>query len=275
MALSSFQLAVCRLLATSRGPEKLPHSYLAGGATLNALLETPRLSRDIDLFHDTLEALDATWKADRTLLASGGYGVETLRERPGYVEALVSQNGESVLLQWVRDSAFRFFPLAPHPDLGLTLHPFDLATNKILALVGRVEARDWVDTLECHRLISPLGLLAWGACGKDEGWNPQLILEEAARNGRASPLEWAQLEWENEAPDPIEFKTRWRQVLTEAAAIINVLPLETLGMAVLDLKGTPFRGDSSLLQNALARDELRFHAGYIGGAWPTIKPSSA
>ena len=28
------------------------------------------------------------------------------------------------------------FPLLEHEQLGLTLHPFDLATNKVLALVG-------------------------------------------------------------------------------------------------------------------------------------------
>lgn len=273
MALSPFQLAVCRLLANQRGPQQTPQSYLAGGATLNALLNTPRLSRDVDLFHDTLEALEATWNLDRIALLNAGYGLEILRERPGFVEALVSRGGESVLLQWVRDSAFRFFPLLPHPDLGLTLHPFDLATNKILALVGRIEARDWVDALECHRHVSPLGLLAWAACGKDEGWNPQLIVEEAARNGRASPLEWKQLEWQGEAPDPIEFKTQWRQALSSAAEIIRILPLETLGMAVLDATGAPFRGDLNALKSALERDELRFHAGYVGGAWPLLKPN--
>ena len=53
-----------------------------------------------------------------------------------------SRDRESVLLQWVKDSAFRFFPLVEHADFGLTLHPFDLATNKVLALVGRLEVRD-------------------------------------------------------------------------------------------------------------------------------------
>lgn len=272
MALSPFQLDVCRLLASRRPLERVPQSYLAGGATLNALLNTPRLSRDVDLFHDTLEALDVTWNIDRAALLSVGYRLEILRERPGFVEAIVSRAGESVLLQWVRDSAYRFFPLLPHPDLGLTLHPFDLATNKILALVGRVEARDWVDALECHRHVSPLGLLAWAACGKDEGWNPQLILEEAARNGRASPLEWKQLEWQGEAPDPIEFKTKWREALIAATEIVKILPLESLGMAVLDATGAPFGGDVAALQRALERDELRFHAGYVGGAWPLSKP---
>ena len=271
MALSPFQLDICRLLASRRAPEAVPQSYLAGGATLNALLNTPRVSRDVDLFHDTLEALDATWNLDRATILSAGYDLEILRERPGFVEALVARAGESVLLQWVRDSAFRFFPLVPHPDLGLTLHPFDLATNKILALVGRIEARDWVDSLECHRHVSPLGLLAWAACGKDEGWNPQLILEESARNGRASPLEWAQLEWQGTAPNPVEFKTQWREALASASEIIEILPLETLGMAVLDATGAPFRGDVAALQRALDTGELRFHAGYVGGAWPTLK----
>ena len=163
------------------------------------------------------------------------------------------------------------FPLLPHRDLGLTLHPFDLATNKILALVGRVEARDWVDSLECHRSIAPLGVLAWAACGKDEGWNPQLILDEAARNGRASPLEWAQLEWQGASPDPVSFKTQWREALAQADEIVRILPLEILGLAVLDANGSPFRGDYTSLQRALQNDELRFHAGHIGGAWPTIK----
>jgi len=120
MAFSSFQLEICRLLASRRAPEPVPQSYLAGGATLNALLDTPRLSRDLDLFHDTLEALDATWNLDRATLLSAGYDVEILRERSGFVEVLAARNGESVLLQWVRDSAFRFFPLVPHRDLGLT-----------------------------------------------------------------------------------------------------------------------------------------------------------
>jgi hypothetical protein len=56
----------------------------------------------------------------------------------------------TVLVQWARDSAFRFFPLVEHDIFGLTLHPFDLATNKLLALVGRREARDWIDIVECH-----------------------------------------------------------------------------------------------------------------------------
>lgn len=88
---------------------------------MNELLSAPRISRDVDLFHDTEAALDASWQADRKLLAQTGFSVRVVRERPSFVEAEVSRHGEEVLLQWVRDSAYRFFPLLEHPDLGFYL----------------------------------------------------------------------------------------------------------------------------------------------------------
>ena len=40
-------------------------SYVAGGAALNALAAAPRVSRDIDLFHDTAEAVESSFEGDR------------------------------------------------------------------------------------------------------------------------------------------------------------------------------------------------------------------
>jgi hypothetical protein len=62
MALTTLQRDVCRLLADSR---------IASGE-----------SGDLDLFHDTEEALAATWDSDRRLLEAGGYALRVLRERP-------------------------------------------------------------------------------------------------------------------------------------------------------------------------------------------------
>ncbi len=140
MAATEFQRAICRLIAKSRRDSG--ESYVAGGVALNTLLCGPRVSRDIDLFHDTDEALRASWDNDQSLLIRGGYGVDVIRQTTAYVEALVAKGGERVVMQWLRDSAFRFFPLIEHADFGLVLHPFDLATNKVLALVGRLEPRD-------------------------------------------------------------------------------------------------------------------------------------
>ena len=40
---------------------------------------------------------------------------------PAFVEARVSNATETVLVQWPRDSAFRFFPLVEHETFGLTV----------------------------------------------------------------------------------------------------------------------------------------------------------
>jgi hypothetical protein len=268
MPLTHFQREVCRLLAQSR--EKNSQSYIAGGAALNELLPSSRQSRDIDIFHDTVDALESTWDIDRDLLLQAGYSVNVTRQLTGFVEAEISQNEDAVVLQWARDSAFRFFPLMPHPDFGLTLHPFDLATNKILALVGRLEARDWLDALNCHQQVSPLGLIAWAACGKDEGWNPQLIIDEANRNAKISREEWNEIAWDGAAPDFVDLKKRWRTAVVEAAEIVEMLPPEQVGKAVLLSSGDVFHGDVVELRNALQNNQLIFHSGHIGGVWPQV-----
>ncbi len=127
MAVTQFQRLVCRLMAEAR--IATGESYMADGVALNTLLDSPRLSRDIDIFHDPNAALTATWTADRQLLGSGGCRVEVLREQAWFVEARVSRDGDTVLVEWARDSAYRFFPLVRHPDFGLVLHPFDLANS--------------------------------------------------------------------------------------------------------------------------------------------------
>jgi hypothetical protein len=93
MSLTRFQQAVCRLIAANRLEQG--EAYVAGGVALNLLTGGKRLSRDIDLFHDTLEALDVTWHADRRLLESHGYELRSIHERPGYVEAVVSQGADT------------------------------------------------------------------------------------------------------------------------------------------------------------------------------------
>lgn len=104
MALTKYQESICRLLASNH--IRNGESYVAGGAALNLLTESGRLSRDIDLFHDTSEALQATWDADRLLLQSSGYSLDIIHERASYVEAIIKKGTDAVLVQWTRDSAF-------------------------------------------------------------------------------------------------------------------------------------------------------------------------
>jgi hypothetical protein len=270
MALTDFQRSVCRLIAQSR--IESGESDVAGAAALNEILAAPRESHDIDLFHDTEDALQVSWESDRKLLEGHGLTVRTVRERPAFVEAVVSHGSERLLLQWVRDSAYRFFPLVAHSDFGLTMHPFDLATNKVLALVGRLEVRDWIDTIECNAKVQPLGYLAWAACGKDPGLSPALILERAARS-HYSAEEVRALAFSGLPPDAGELSRLWRGLLTRATETIQELPEEDLGKCVLSSTGNLFTGDAEALRVALFAGSVRFHAGSIRGALPSLVQS--
>lgn len=269
MALTRFQRELCHLLAAAR-PER-GESYVAGGTALNLLAGGTRISRDIDLFHDTNEALEASWSADRKLLETAGCAVGVLHERTGYVEALVSRGAERVLIEWARDSAFRFFPLVVHEEIGLALHPFDLATNKVLALVGRLEVRDWIDVLTSHERIQPLGCLFWAACGKDPGFSPAALLEHAARTGRYTAADLAGLAFDGPVPALAELSRAWHVALDEAREIVALLPPEEVGKAVLDEIGALSTGGPDRLRAAVAAGGLRFHAGSIRGAFPQIR----
>lgn len=268
MALTAIQREVCRLIAENRIASG--ESYVAGAAALNALLDSPRLSRDVDLFHDTEEALETSWAADRRLLENAGFEVQVLREPPFFVEAQVSRGDSSLLMQWARDSAYRFFPLVRHDDLGLVLHPFDLATNKVLALVGRLEVRDWVDVIHCHEKLQPLGYLAWAACGKDPGFSPHAILQHAGQSARYSAEEVLTLSFEGTPPDAMELAKIWHRSLTEAKGIVSCLPPSEAGTGVMERGGELFRGDVEALQSALAEGGIRFHRGRIRGSLPSL-----
>jgi hypothetical protein len=200
---------------------------VAGGSALNDLIAAPRISRDIDLF-DSEEAVAASWDSDRGLLEKQ-FSVSVLRDRPGFVEARVADDQDSVLLQWTRDSAYRFFPLMEHEELGLALHPFDLATNKVPALVGRLEVRDRVDVIECDSNIQPLGYLAWAACGKDPGFSPAAILEQARRSGRYSAEEVAELSFSTSPPDAADLSRGWHSILCASDERVDALPPEEVG----------------------------------------------
>jgi hypothetical protein len=268
MAVTAFQSDILKLLADRR--RETGESYVAGGVALNQLLGTPRKSHDIDLFHDTEEALAASWADDRNRLTAHGYDVQILREGMSFVEARVLRDGNHTILQWARDSAFRFFPLLVDDVMGLTLHPFDLATNKILALVGRLEPRDWIDVLNCDQRIQPFGLMVWASCGKDPGFNPRSMLAAASRS-HYSQAEIDALDFEGVPPDAGALGSRWHEMLETASRIVALLPPGEVGKCVVTPSHQLFSGSVEALHLAVTENRLVYHEGRIGGAFPSIK----
>lgn len=266
MSITNFQRDICRVISANR--IETGESYVAGGVALNTLIDASRLSSDIDLFHDVQEAVITSWHADSELLEKSGYVVTARRHLPTFIEAVISRGPDNMIMQWAQDSAYRFFPLQTHEDFGLTLHPFDLATNKVLALVGRLEVRDWIDVISCDTSIQPLGYLIWAAAGKDIGLSPPFILDEAARSSRYSQIEVETLSFADTAPSAAHLSQQWRVILAEARIIVDLLPANEVGRCVLDLKCGLFRASSEDLPSQLKSGFIRFHSGSIRGAYP-------
>jgi hypothetical protein len=269
MALTEYQRNIVTLLASRRKQEGV--SYIAGGSVLNYFLQATRKSRDIDIFHDTTESLQSSWFSDRQALEHAGFDVTIVREAVSFIEADIKQGSKTVTILWVRDSAYRFFPLQEDDTFGLTLHPFDLATNKVLAAVGRLEPRDWIDTLNCHKNLQKFGYLIWAACGKDPGVNPEMIFNESSRMHYAQE-EIDMLDFENTPPSAAQLSRDWKEAISEAKQIVNLLPETTLGTCLLSKDtGSLYNKTSTEIEDDLSSGTIYFHKGTIGGVWPQVR----
>jgi len=174
MPLGDFEKMILRLLAVNRNPE----SYIAGATVFLRREESPRQSQDIDVFHDTVQSLQLAALQDTAVLEQNGYALEWADRQEMFRRAIVSKGGQSTKMEWAYDSAFRFFSVQADAEIGFVLHPLDGATNKVLALAGRGELRDYLDVLFLHRTFLSLGALVWAACRKVGGFTPQFLPAE-------------------------------------------------------------------------------------------------
>jgi hypothetical protein len=261
MPLGDFEKSILRLLAGNRNPE----SYVAGATVFLRREDSLRQSQDIDVFHDTVQSLQQAALQDAAVLQRNGYVLEWADQQELFRRAVVSQAGQSTKMEWAYDSAFRFFPVQPDPELGFVLHPLDGATNKILALAGRGELRDYLDVLFLHRNMLSLGALAWAACGKDAGFTPQFLIEEAQRLAHYPAIRLNTLLL-REPVDPVDCKRQWVQALAEAKALFNQLPAGDVGCLYLNPKNQAVTPDPTTPEFP----RLRRHYGSVRGAWPVI-----
>src|SRR5271168_2369230 len=95
-----------------------------------------------------------------------------------------------MLLEWVTDSSFRFFPTRRDELFGYVLDPVDLATNKASAAADRREPRDVVDLVTIHESILPLGAVISAAVGRFPGLSPEEMLAEITRHSRFTAEEF-------------------------------------------------------------------------------------
>ncbi len=124
--------------------------------------------------------------------------------------------------------------------------------------------------ITCHDTIQPLGYLAWAACGKDPGFSPLTILEQAAQSSRYTQIELEELSFDGPSPDLSNLSRKWRKMLKAAHVLIDHLPSEEAGNCVLDCSGKLYSGDQNQLKRDRDAEQLLFHSGSIRGAYPQI-----
>ena len=240
-----------------------PGGYLAGGVALQSLLKGPRVSEDIDRFHDTESEIQSAFVRDMKVFRAARFQIRILVQQPTFIRAMVSsKGGDQIRIEWARDSAFRFFPLTENLRLGRVLSPFDLATNKTLAMAGRLEVRDWLDMILCHKRLQPLGLLAFAACGKDPGFSPEGIIEYAARCSRYTAVELATIRFRSTPPRLAALHKEWRAAVEQSREFLEYLPPDQAGRCVMEGKKL-FRGTPGQFRKALASGRLSFRTGHI------------
>jgi hypothetical protein len=258
--LTPYQETIARLLASNRSFD----SYLAGGAAIHIEANSTRYSNDLDYFHDSTERLAEAFAEDAALLERNGHQVSVDLRLPGYIRAVVSHDGSNTKVEWAHDSSWRFMPTIRHEVVGYTLHPIDLATNKLLALAGRDEPRDFLDILDLHRRTLPLGALCWAAAGKDPGYTPLALLEILRRRGKYHPDDFARLRL-TEPVDLPALKGHWLAALAEADAFIRSRPPSEVGCLYYSRRLERF-----VVPGEPGADDAVLHYGRPGGVLPRV-----
>jgi len=254
--ITKFQSDVLLLLAAQRSPD----SDIVGRVAINR--DGPRISADIGIFHDSDARLASAVKADESALIGGGYNLTwPPSQRTSKHAAIVEKAGKQMQLEWVADSAFRFFPTQPDELFGYVLHPVDLAANKAAAAADRRVPRDIVDLVTIHETILPLGAVVAAAVGKFPGTTPEEMLAEITRHSRFAADEFHVLATEQPIDVP-GLHRRIRRMIENAENFIAKLPSDAVGVVFLV-------GDKPVQPDLTALDRYQRNPGAPRGLWPS------
>src|SRR3954469_5584327 len=248
MALTDLQMRIMRRLSANRSQA----SYLAGRVILN--LNWPRRSDDIDIFHDSDEAVSDAALKDIADLEANGLRVSVDVKTWGLFEATVSDDRSSTAIQWMSETRLRFFPLVKDEQWGLRLHQSDLAVNKVLAAASRRKARDFADIVAISENMCPLGPLVMAAAGKPPLFSPQKIVEQVRWHAQSIPDEdYAAIKGLPETWTPDFIRTAMTRQADLAEDYIAKAPLEVVGVLAVNPAGMPVEVSTEGLASVILR----------------------
>lgn len=175
--LTGLQQRVARIVAD------LPEArgfVLAGGAALLVHGLTDRPTNDLDFFTTTPADVAALRSALEAALVQAALAFRVERATEAFVRLSVTDGTQHTLVDLAWDARLR--PTVA-TALGPVLHQEELAADKVLALFGRAEPRDFLDV---YRLAQRLGMdrLLHLAQEKDAGFSPKHLAESLGRINR-------------------------------------------------------------------------------------------
>lgn len=206
--LTALQRRVARRMAGLLEAESFA---LAGGAALIMHGLVQRATRDLDFFATASDAVRGVVPILEEALRSDGLVVVRRRDFPGFVRLEVTdESGEIVEVDLAFDARLL---RSQAGELGPILHPDELAADKVLALYGRAEARDFHDVAALARHYPTERLLELAA-SKDRGFDRRRFTEVLGAIDRLRDLDF---------PDPSRadqlrgWFEQWRRALAGTA----------------------------------------------------------
>jgi hypothetical protein len=156
--------------------------WLTGGTALAAYYLGHRLSEDLDFFTATPHAVPLAVHAIRDPLAAAGFEITVVRDFPTFAELSASGHGEVLKIDLAEDTPFRLAPTRPGAAEGVALDSLeDISANKLSALFGRSEPKDFVDVYFLTRERAPLEVLVGEARRKHLGIDDYWLAQAYAR----------------------------------------------------------------------------------------------
>lgn len=145
-----------------------------------------RRTQDLDFFGLSGTDVQRLLPAAERALSDAGFHVRRVREAPAFVRLEVRKGGEKTELDLAADA--RLFPLQTDQEVP-TLSSLELAVDKVLAVFGRAEARDFVDL---SAIVGRFGLtrLVDLASQKDPGFSLEVFSQMLERFARLRPQEF-------------------------------------------------------------------------------------
>ena len=157
-----------RIAAIVAGLDEAEDFALAGGGALIVSGEVDRGTRDLDFFGLTIESVDRLAPAVERALTRAGMEIVTLQSNQGFVRLVASMGNERCEIDLAADA--RLFDIDTDPNIP-TLTGEELAVDKVLAIFGRAEARDFID-LAAMEPKYDFERLCELAAEKDRGFSP-------------------------------------------------------------------------------------------------------